>query len=402
MSEHARVTVLLDETVATGKNAQSDHRQDTHEHIPGSVLRGAIAADWIRRSGQSVTTTPEFTSIFEGRGSFGPLHTPASLPIPLSVRVHKYEPTRKCHQLWWDEAFDDDAERCPHCEGPLERSKGQARGGIPTTTRTTAALTADGEAEDSALFSQRALSQGLRLHGWLHGEAVRALNPDGTPITSLLLGSRRSVRGKASVEVDHAVSPGPVETTGNDVVLRLAAPAVFVDDFGLPSTTPDLSELSEALGVEASEVRGSWTRWDETGGWHAASGLPKPTERCVAAGSTYRVRCAEPPAEEALRTLMARGVGLRRREGFGALFRTEPPLGFAAWTSVAASLRQLPGLIPKLRERLDPLRRGTVDDESYYRASHKMPPDVGEALRTILGITDADFYEQLLDYMEHG
>ncbi|HEY6422287.1 MAG TPA: hypothetical protein VIY28_03370 [Pseudonocardiaceae bacterium] len=40
-------------------------------------------------------------------------------------------------------------------------------------------------------------------------------------------------------------------------------------------------------------------------------------------GSTYRVHCDRAPSAEALRALRVRGLGLRRREGFGALC---PPL----------------------------------------------------------------------------
>src|SRR5690606_9589214 len=204
-------------------------------------------------------------------------------------------------------------------------------GSLHTTPRTMTALSTDGVALDGSLFSQRALSTGLRLQGWLCGAAVRSLHLGGSPITELLLGSRRSLRGRATVEFDTEAVPEPVENEGNDVVLRLASPGVFVDDYGLPSAKPSSAELSEVLGVQVLDIR-EWVRWEEAGGWHAASGLPKPVEQTVAAGSTYRVRCAEKPSDEALRHLMARGVGLRRREGYGALYAPTSPLGFAAFT----------------------------------------------------------------------
>ena len=70
-------------------------------------------------------------------------------------------------------------------------------------------------------------------------------------------------------------------------------------------------------------VTGRWTRWGEAAGWHAAAGLAKPTERVVTAESTYRIQCDPAPPAEALRALRVRGLGLRRREGYGALC---PPL----------------------------------------------------------------------------
>lgn len=62
------------------------------------------------------------------------------------------------------------------------------------------------------------------------------------------------------------------------------------------------------------------------GGWHAVSGLPKPEERAVAAGSTYAALTKGSLSEDAARRLLLRGVGLRRHEGFGALaFAVEVP-----------------------------------------------------------------------------
>ncbi len=370
MTEYAHITVTLDEPVAAGRNSPSYFRQEVHNHVPGSVLRGALAAERLRHHGNAINTTPEFLEIFEGEGSFGPLHCLASLPIPLSVRVHKYAPQDNCQQLWWDEALGESASNCPKCQSPLERSKGQPRGSVHTTTRTMTALSTDGVALDGSLFSQRALSTGLRLQGWLCGAAVRSLHLDGSPITELLLGSRRSLRGRATVEFDTEAVPEPVENEGNDVVLRLASPGVFVDDYGLPSAKPSSAELSEVLGVQVLDIR-EWVRWEEAGGWHAASGLPKPVEQTVAAGSTYRVRCAEKPSDEALRHLMARGVGLRRREGYGALYAPTSPLGFAAFTGKVAPLRLYRDWIPALQERLEGLRKDYVDDGKIHNELKK-------------------------------
>jgi CRISPR-associated protein Csx10 len=323
MSEHVRITVTLTQPVAAGRNVRADSRQDTHNHIPGSVLRGALAAAWIHRRGQEVTQLPEFLETFEGAGSFGPLHSEASLPVPLSVKRHKYAASENCRSEW-DAAYDEHATTCDECEDPLVFSKGQARGRVPLETRTTTALTAEGVARDGHLFTQSMLKEQARLSGWLHGPATRALFCGDEPIHTLSFGSRRSLRGSVTLAVDTTAEPDPVECVGQDVILRLAAPAAFCDDFGFPADQPDLRELSDVLGVEALEVVGAWTRWDEVGGWHAASGLPKPVERAVAAGSTYRIRCAEAPSPESRRTLAARGIGLRRREGFGALYVAPP------------------------------------------------------------------------------
>ncbi|SFE27412.1 CRISPR-associated protein Csx10 [Actinopolyspora alba] len=406
MTQHALVTVRLEEPMVAGKNPRADSRQDSHNHVPGSVLRGALAAVWLREHGTEANTSPEFERVFEGEGSFGPLHYASSKPVPLSMLTHKYEPANTCKQLWWDQARGEKASHCPNdrCGSQLEESKGQPYGKVPSVDRTMVALSTDGVALDGSLYSQRAVQDGLLLRGWVYGDAVRALYPEGTAIESLLLGSRRSLRGEATVEVDTEAVPEPVELYGEEVVLRLAAPGAFVDEFGMPSATPDPDELSEQLGVSEVEIIDSWSRWEEAGGWHAASGLPKPVERVVSAGSTYRVRCAEPPTETARRRLMTRGIGLRRREGFGALYRCEPPWGISSFTGHAAALRAHPELVSRFQARLEEIRLDNADDSQFDDALRSTEYDdrIHQAIQAVLTVKDAEIYEQILRYMEQN
>ncbi|MBE9375295.1 hypothetical protein IQ251_12655 [Saccharopolyspora sp. HNM0983] len=404
MTEYARLVVTLDEPVAAGRNLRSDFRRDIHDHVPGSVLRGALAAAWIQWLGVDITRTREFGEIFDGQGSFGPLHSVASYPVPLSVFVHKYGHTDKCRKLWWDAALDETAagDMCEKCKYPLVASKGQPAGPVAMHSRTMSALRTDGVAKDGNLFSETALTGGMRLSGWLHGDALRALESADVPLDTLYLGSRRSLRGSATVEVDRTAVPDPVEAVGNDVILRLAAPGIFVDEFGMPRATPDLDELSEVLGVQVIDVR-PWIRWTEAGGWHAASGLPKPTERAVAPGSTFRVQCAEPPAEAARRSLTARGVGLRRREGFGALHVPSVPLPPAALVGKVAGVNGDADLLDKLHARTWSLRLGQPDNTPFEDdlRSDRLTDYVKDALRTMLEIPDAATYENLLTTLEN-
>ncbi|MBA8825286.1 CRISPR-associated protein Csx10 [Saccharopolyspora lacisalsi] len=406
MTEAIRVTVTLDEPMAA-RQARAHFHQDTHDHVPGTVFRGALAAAWIRHHGPPSTDDTEFAEIFEGEGSFGPLHSAASLPVPISVKTHKYEPSKDCKQLWWDRATDGNADICDCCGEKLESSKGVTNGAVARDSRTRASLDTSGVAEDGKLFNQSTLPARTRLHGWVYGPAVRALHLDGEPIDALLLGGGRSVRGRATVDLDTDTEPDPVEQDGTVIVLRLAGPGIFVDGLGMPSECPDTTELAEVLGVDHVDIEDKWTRWEEVGGWHAASGLPKPTERVIAAGSTYRLRCSETASEAARRTLMARGVGLRRREGFGALYRMpEPPRGLPDWKGTVAPLRghkKFPILIRALRKRTQQVRQGRQDDSIFRQELDpaRNSAKIIAALEGLLSVTDADRYNQILDYLEY-
>jgi CRISPR-associated protein Csx10 len=326
MSATAKVTVTLQQPVHAGRGPLPDYRNPTHDHIPGSVLRGGCAAAWIRTLGTPSPGQPHrqaFIDAFESDGVFGPLHRAGGLPVPVSVLVHKYRAESGCQRLWWDRSLGDDASECPDCGQGLQAAKGESHGRFQPLQRTRAALSTDGVAEDQKLYRKDSLPRHEVLTGWVSAGAVGAFEIAGEPVRRLWLGGGRTTGGLAHVTVDLHAEPEPLEVDGTAVVLRLASSAIFVDDAGLPTELPSLVELRRALGVDEVMVTSSWTRWGEAAGWHAAAGLAKPTERVVTAGSTYRVHCDRAPSPEALRALRVRGLGLRRREGFGALC---PPL----------------------------------------------------------------------------
>lgn len=326
-----RVTLELAQPAALGTGVRKAGVQQSQQHIPGTVLRGALAARWIARYGPPTVSNPhrdEFERIFEGDVVFGPLLPPQALPMPRSCWVHKYDAGRGC-PLWLDEATGTPApagQHCAHCDGPLQRASGdietvrdgQLRSPIDTVEDTHVKIGADGRATDGDLFTRRRLARGQRFLGHLSGPShdVELAVSFGSV---LWLGGRRSTSGRARLTHEPGSSPAPVQRLESGVlVLRLASPGIFVDGMGRPQSAPDERELSEVFGTRA-RVERRWTRWTTVSGWHAASGLPKPTEVAAAPGSTYLVRCDAEPDPAAQAALATRGVGLRRVEGYGAL-----------------------------------------------------------------------------------
>ena len=96
--------------------------------------------------------------------------------------------------------------------------------------------------------------------------------------------------------------------------VRLRAPAVLVNAYGAPSL--DLaSAVEQSLRVAGApgHVLHTWTRPETVSGWHGMSGLPKPQEWAVAAGSVALVT----EATSATAAALVRGIGIRRLEGYG-------------------------------------------------------------------------------------
>lgn len=334
----AKITVTLEQPVAAGTGPRPDYRNPTHNYISGAVLRGACAAEWIRRLGP---------------------------PEPSKPRTEAKE-----------------------------------------LQRTRAGLDLDGVARSGMLFRTDALADSQVFTGWVSGPAIEAFFPDHTTIEFLRLGGDRSTNGLVRVQVDRAAQPDLLEGNDRSVVLRLAAPGIFIDEAGLPAKVPDPAELAEALGVATATVAKSWTRWGEAAGWHGASGLPKPTERCVTAGSTYLVDCDQAPTDDALRRLRVRGVGLRRREGFGALCPPiTPPVPLALITGRLAALRaesDFAELVRRLRDRSPRLEGQGPEDPHLVARLDQLTDPSRTALRTLLEMDDVALYREALDYLDPG
>jgi len=341
----SELTLTLAQPAQLGDRARKNFVLSTMEHVPGSVVRGAFAAAWLARHGPSRPGTAErkeFLDLFEGGVRFGALLRDGTEFMSLAVSGHKYDPTDGCATVDYDRAMSDDdpPPYCPDCGSPIEQRRG-LHGARPTLARrTSVAIGESGTAIPGRLFTRELIEAGQVFRGTL------AATPDQAAILEALgpvrIGGRRTTHGLAEVAIRDAESPQLVQRRpDDDLVIRLRSPGIFTDDYGRPARQPSPHELERALdGVPARVVRG-WTRWEEAGGWHAASGLPKPQELTVSAGSTFIIHPERPVPDAALSHLAQRGLGLRRHEGFGDL--APPPFlrpGKAERDADAARLRR--------------------------------------------------------------
>ncbi|MFJ9675400.1 type III-B CRISPR module-associated Cmr3 family protein [Streptomyces sp. NPDC101221] len=311
-----------------------------HHHVPGSVLRGALAAAWIAEFGPPQHAAPayrtSFHELFEGHVRFGPLLARGSRVVPLSVHTCKYRPKPDCAQHSYDEAADSGPRphRCPACGGsPLVIGRGQVElgpdspMGLIETTRIQ--LTAQETAADRQIFTRQELAPrpGVARQALRGQIATAALDDDQlawlTTDRVLRLGGRRGTSG----EVHYRATPrtGPIAPVGNpytkagELILRLLSPAILVDAAGRPCNRPDPVRLAESLGVISVGIERSWTRWERVGGWNAVARVPKPEDLAVAAGSVYLLKLTGGPGSAGLARILQDGIGLRRAEGYGWL-----------------------------------------------------------------------------------
>jgi|GEM_PF-576127 len=319
-----QVTLTACQPLAVGVTSEVGYVTESHPYVPGSVLRGALAAAWIAEYGPPDQCDPadaaRFRLLFDSGVRYGPLLPAGSRRVPMSVYRCKYPRDLACRGFVDDRAFGSEpAKTCPSCDGPLMPGKGtlELPPGLRLTRTTRTSIDGrTGTAKDQELYARGALPVGTRLEGsiWpgpqpLPGWAVDWLTAD----RAVRVGGRRTVGGQAGYTAAVASTADPVVNTDR-LVLRLTSPAVFVDAAGRPAPEP-LPEVDLA-GTGVTVTR-RWVRTGTWSGWHAASHLPKPADLCAEAGSTYLLTGAPAALAAFGRRAVRYGLGLRRDEGFG-------------------------------------------------------------------------------------
>jgi CRISPR-associated protein Csx10 len=405
----SELTLTLRQPAQIGDRSREDFVVATLDYIPGTVVRGAFAAAWLARNGVSQPGTlerAEFLRLFEGGVRFGALLQAKTEFTPMSVAGHKYEANDNCAYREYDRARGDKVpSQCPQCDSPFEQIK-EPRGGKPAKKRrTSVSIHESGVARTGQLFTRETLEAGQDFTGTIVAEDPRDLEllADLGPIR---VGGRRTTHGLAAVTIGDTAPPPTAEVRPDGkLIIRLRSPGIFIDSRGYPIPEPDQAELRHVLGTDA-KVDHKWIRWQQVGGWHAASGLPKPAELAVAPGSTY-VISAEGVSQAALDELGRRGLGLRRHEGFGDL-APKPVLedGKVARDAEQQAKRQLvisvapmsgfplrfPERWPLVRKALLGLIAGDEGQIGILQREAEDPPDasIGAALRTFLAMAPQD------------
>jgi CRISPR-associated protein Csx10 len=322
------LTLTLRQPAQVGDRARSDYVLGTLGYLPGAVVRGAFAAAWIARNGAPAPDSSrraEFLRLFEGGVRFGALLPAGSQFLPLSVVGHKYPPPDDdCPEVEYDRAASDQVPaRCPACESPFEQVRAARGKLVRISRRTSVAISSSGVALRSQLVTRDTLEPDQVFGGTIVAEDPASLGALAG-LGAIRVGGRRTTHGLADVTIADGPPPPTAERRDDGrLILRLRSPGIFVDDEGRPARDPNPAELNTLLGCKV-EVAARWTRWHPVGGWHLASGLPKPVDLAVAAGSTYLLEPSGPVPGQVLAELGQRGLGLRRQEGFGDL--APPPV----------------------------------------------------------------------------
>jgi len=341
---HVRLDARVVGEVAVGGRPEAGNLISGLPFVPGSSLRGALAALWRGKLGLG---SEEFMRSFvSGRIRFGFLYPvsgqTASRPVPHSVHTCKATPgpRSKLGHGVVDLLVHPDRERCTDCGSRLIPWPVEFEGEDPRL-----ALSPHNRIEfesqtvrEGGLFAYEGLGEGTHLRGFVVGEEAADVEAllEGLGVGldqpfRLRLGRRKGALGHIECQLgevsqeksgiglfpDGAKVP---ESWPETDLLRvdLLTPAIVVDEhlrYRKALTPGD-------VGLALESFEGSFGQAEVISGWHSARGLPKADQVAITKGSSYLVR--RPPEGageelEVLRSVAREGVGIRRVEGFGVV-----------------------------------------------------------------------------------
>lgn len=295
------VTALQD--LSLGSRSARAFLTRSHHYVPGSVIRGALAAAWITRHG-----TPQlgggFATVFDGGVRFGPCLPEGAQLGRQSVERCKYHEAGDSHPVFVDRAW---AAAPKWCDGGQVKLRGGVESPVQPKLRTSTALQQGSiVAATSQLFAFETLPKGTVFKGQIVAPDGVSIEPF-TDVKTIFLGARTHSLGRCTLAIRKAAAP----TVDKSAVLVTQSPTLLVDAAGRP--TLDLRSALEDAGLTVEEIWADRVEPDGVGGWHVASGLPKPNDLALAPGATAKVT----GTASTILKVLERGLGVRRAEGFG-------------------------------------------------------------------------------------
>ncbi|GAB4433469.1 MAG: CRISPR-associated RAMP protein Csx10 [Anaerolineae bacterium] len=365
------LVLTLTEPILATALAGDPNSATTYPFIPGSLIRGALATRYAAQHSGDIALDPAarrlfFESVTRFLNAY-PLDSAGqrTLPTPLGWVMKKgTEAPTPLYNLAMGESRPDYPRNLgkPYCQvkgnevklfEPVRR--------FNVHTRRENRVMGRAVEDEGNVFRYEALAEGQQFGTVIlleQSQDYDALKPFLTG--HLFLGASRGASyGRVAVQVGPPVSnwrevagQGQAIPANQSFTLTLLSDLVVKDVNGQFSVNLPITELAKQLGVPSLEVVKSFREIGLVGGFNQKWGLALPQAPVIRAGSVFVLSAAGNISLNQIQALEARGVGLRRGEGFGRVaingLANIHPLRLVSSTPVKAKPQTTP-LPPQLQ-----------------------------------------------------
>lgn len=311
--------VIVSKTTATINNHQG------LDYISGSAILGLVAGSVYRQyADQSELTWSLFHS---GEVQFGPCYpvveSQLSLPTPASWHYEKGQVAIQ-DGLYLGKAITNhtcyerkNSTQYQQCRDGFVTGAGQASDIKTGLTTKTALDRSNGSVKDGSLFSYCYLEAGQTFIGWVEYDSQEQL----TLVKEALLGKRRIGRSRSAEFglvsiVEAALNEVHEEVKQKDsLVLWCLSDCEVLNQQGLPSLTPDLSDLMRGAQGELDRTK-SFIRATSVSRFNQARLGIDSEQVLISKGSVLVFKNISITSEQ-LFQLETKGIGINRQQGLG-------------------------------------------------------------------------------------
>ncbi len=345
--------------------------EETLDYIPGSVLRGSLAKEWLKKN----QPDDNFKTIFtEDIVHFCNLYIDGALPLPLSAYSCKYysgfmnERDTDNHGILdllipslqsQNGPLPSKYQKCSFkidgndCNAPIKKTKGfykikNSNYTMPPISKRLIYHTAISPVSETALerglYSLEVIDEGQFFEGEIiiHNDSLAdSLVAFIKELNFIFIGSDKS-RGLGQFEIKHTSLINHTEIEAKTIkeridgfnkklaikngktyiLLTLLSDAIITDKFMRYITHIDLSDV----GIEKATFVNSFNNSRIISGWNAMSGIPKEDVIAISKGSVF-VFCIDNLYDDYINNLLRlenEGIGKRRSVGFGRISVCDP------------------------------------------------------------------------------
>jgi len=355
------VTIRLREPLSIGARPQVGNDIHSVRYIPGTVWRGALAAEKMRRTGWRWSDSEAQAWLdkhFNSPNRFGDCRAEGSRLVTADEYRPKHGGSHPSALLRGvntrTSAASDDEYRGPALSQEVrirQVPRWEETQGVRTEIVMHSAVDArTGAVEPGKLFSVECVEaapqmvfegKSMLLESLLADELFRPVGEEGWEVEISLGRKRTSGNGRVLLSIKPKPQNGTAERLRRTQLQSLRQPfwvhvtvrsdLLLYDPFLQETLALDLAKhvLAEetsgaSSGVVITKCQ-SWRMISIRAGWNQTWGRPKETAMCVAAGSVYSylVKLEEPDGFDRLvdraTKAMRDGIGWRRAEGFGEI-----------------------------------------------------------------------------------